>query len=54
VVLHIWFLIGFLFNPEDGGDIFYETLDEFYQIARRYVPEDITLHSHVHPSLLVS
>jgi hypothetical protein len=38
-----FFLIGVLFNPEDGGSISPKTSINFYQTTRYHIPEDITL-----------
>jgi hypothetical protein len=37
-------ILGLLFDPEDGGDLFFRNAGLFLRPTRRYNPEDRTLH----------
>jgi hypothetical protein len=46
-VLHVGFLLGLFFNPEDGGNIFLQTAVDFQWTTQRwYISEDRTLCNH--------
>jgi hypothetical protein len=37
------FLLGLIFDPEDGGKILPEVLVDFHQNTQHYIPEDRAL-----------
>jgi hypothetical protein len=39
-------MCGLLFHPEDGGDIFFETLAGVQRIMRRCTTKDRSCHNH--------
>lgn len=38
------FLLGLLFNPVDGGNMFFQNLPDFQQMTWPYIPEDSALY----------
>jgi hypothetical protein len=44
--LHVGFLLGLFFNPEDGGDMFLRNID-FQHTTQHYIPEDRPLHNNL-------
>jgi hypothetical protein len=45
-VLRAGFLLGLLFNPEEGGDMFLRKVGLLHRTTRRYVLEYRILHNH--------
>jgi hypothetical protein len=45
--LHGTFLLGLLFDSEDGGICCYEMSVNFHETSRSYIPEDRTIHLHL-------
>jgi hypothetical protein len=46
------FLLVLYLDPEDGSDMSSETTVYFYWTTRRYITDDITLHSHACENLI--
>jgi hypothetical protein len=42
---HAGFLLGSLFDPEDGDDMFLRNVGDFQRAAQRYIPGDRTFHN---------
>jgi hypothetical protein len=42
ILASYWFLLGLLFNPEDGGDMFLCNIGPLPMNTQHYVPEDIS------------
>jgi hypothetical protein len=45
-LLHAFFLLYLLFNPEDRRDMFLQTLVDFQWTVWLYIPKDRTFHDH--------
>jgi hypothetical protein len=45
------FLLGLLFDSEDGGDTFLRNVGDVYHTTRRYKPEDRIPRSHLYENL---
>jgi hypothetical protein len=42
-LFHAAFSLGLFVNPENGGEMFLQTVADFQRTTRRYIPEDIAL-----------
>jgi hypothetical protein len=42
-LLHAGFLLGFIFLPDDGGDMYFRNVIDFQQTTLRYIPKDKAL-----------